>query len=209
MALLTGTPEGNVQSQTELWLEGAPYIYYQDARIDPLHNHDSDNYYWGMSGTTTYPAYALACYEDVALADDLTVNAIRCDQVGDRGVIKKRNHLVFTFSLSSLFPLANISPLMRGDAVTTNAPLEKMGLGQVDNAIYYRIYLPKVYDDAAYDWVSITIHRCQFVDPWTIAMVSGDKWMLGGISAWGLADDTKPAGQEFATIIRYDPSLIV
>jgi len=209
MALATGIPEGNVDVQSELWIEGAPYIYYQNALATPLHNPDANDFYWGMSGTAVYPAFALACYEDVALADDLTVNAIRCDHIGDRGVIKKRNHLVFSFSLSSLFPLANISPLLRGSAVTTVAPFEKMGLGQVDNATYYRIYLPKVYDDAAFDYVSITIHRAQFVDPWTIAMMSGDKWMLGGISAWGLADDTKPAGQEFATFIRYDPSLIL
>lgn len=208
MALLTGVPQGNVQQQTELWIEGAPYIYYQNTLATPLWNPDANNFYWGMSGTSTYPVYQLACYEDVALADDLTVNAVRCDHVGDRGVIKKRNHLVFSFSLSSLFPLANISPLLRGSTVTTAAPFEKMGLGQVDNATYYRIYLPKVYDETAFDYVSITIHRAQFVDPWTIAMVSGDKWMLGGISAWALADDTKPSGQEFATIIRYDPSLI-
>ncbi len=209
MPLLTGTPEGQINEQDELFLEGAPYIYYQDNRADPLNNPDADNYYWGMSGTVTYPAFALACYEDVSLADDVTVNAVRCDQIGDRAVIQKRNHLVFSFSLSSLFPLANIGPIMRaGTAVQTTAPLEKMGIGDIDTSIYYRIYLPKVYDNTALDWVSITIHRAQFVDPWTIAMVSGDKWMLGGISAWALATTDTQAGQEFATIIRHDPSLI-
>ena len=127
MGLLTGIPEGNVQNQDELWIEGAPYIYYQDNRADPLNNPDGDNYFWGMSGTTTYPAFALACYEDVALADDLTVNAIRCDQVGDRGVIQKRNHLVFSFSLSTLVPLS-VSQL-NSDIPNNTAPLTKSGSG--------------------------------------------------------------------------------
>jgi len=81
---------------------------------------------------------------------------------------------------------------------------EKMGLGNIDNSKYYHIYLPKVYDDVALDYVAITLHKAQFVDAWTIAMVSGNKWMLGGIAAWALADDTKPAGQEYATIVRFD-----
>ena len=208
MALLTGTPEGNIVSQDEIFIEGAPYIYYQDYNADYLHNPDGDGFYWGLSGTTTYPVYELACYEDVALADDLTVNSVRCDQVGDRAVIQKRNHIVFTFALSALFPLTTTRPIIRGSTVTTSAPWEKFGIGTINNNLYYHVYLPKVYDEDAADWVSVTIHRAQFVDAWTIAMVSGDKWMLGGIAVWGLSDSTMPSGQEFATIIRYDPSAI-
>jgi hypothetical protein len=208
MPLSTGIPEGNVLSQDEIFVEGAPYIYYQNADASLLHTPDGDGFYWGLSGTSTYPVYALACYEDVSLSDDLQINSVRCDQVGDRAVIQKRNHLVFSFSLSSLFPLANTSPLIRGSTVTTSAPLEKMGLGTINNNIFYHIYLPKVYDSVANDFVSITLHRAQFVDPWTIAMVSGDKWMLGGISAWALAATNTASGQEFATVIRYDPSAI-
>lgn len=208
MALITGTPEGNIVSQDEIYIEGAPYVYYQDADADYLHNPDGDTYYWGLSGTTAYPVYSLACYEDVALADDVTVNSVRCDKIGDKAVIQKRNHLVFTLALSSLFPLTTTSPIIRGSTPTSATPWEKMGLGPIDNSNYYHVYLPKVYDENAADYVSITIHRAQFVDAWTIAMVSGDKWMLGGIAIWGLVDDTMPAGQEYATIIRYDPSAI-
>jgi hypothetical protein len=208
MALLTGTPQGNVVSQDEIYIEGAPYVYYQDSDATLLWNPDGDNYYWGLSGTTSYPVYSLACYEDVALADDVTVNSVRCDKIGDKAVIQKRNHLVFTLSLSSLFPLTTTAPIIRGSTPTSSTPFEKMGIGEINNNNYYHVYLPKVYDQDTADYVSITIHRAQFVDAWTIAMVSGDKWMLGGIAIWALIDDTKPAGQEYATIIRYDPSAI-
>jgi len=208
MPLVTGTPEGNVISQDEIYIEGAPYVYYQDYAADYLLNPDGDNYYYGLSGTSVYPVYELACYEDVALADDVTVNSVRCDKVGDKAVIQKRNHLVFTLALSSLFPLTTTSPIIRGSTPTSSTPFEKMGIGPINNNAFYHVYLPKVYDETAFDYVSITIHKAQFVDAWTIAMVSGDKWMLGGIAIWGLVDDTMPSGQEYATIIRYDPSAI-
>lgn len=208
MPLLTGVPEGNIVAQDEIFIEGAPYIYYQDQQASLLNNPDSDNFFWNLSGTTTFPVFELACFEDVSLADDLTVNAVRCDQVGDRATIQKRNHLTFSFALSSLFPLANTTALIRGSTVTTNAGefREKMGIGPINNNIFFHVYLPKVYDDVTGDLLTITLHRAQFTDPWTIAMVSGDKWMLGGISAWALAATDTTAGQEFATIIRQDPS---
>ena len=204
MTLVTGSPLGTIVAQDEIYIEGAPWIYYQDYNAPELWGPDSDGFYWGLSGSTAYPVYSLACYEDVALSDDLTVNAIRCDKVGDKAVIQKRNHLVFTFALSSLFPLVTTAPIIRGSTVTASGDWEKMGLGTINNNKYYHIYLPKVYDEAAGDYVAITLHKAQFVDAWTIAMVSGNKWMLGGIAAWALADDTKPSGQEFATVIRFD-----
>jgi len=209
MALATGTPIGNIVSQDEIYVEGAPWIYYQDYTAPERFNPDAQGFYWSLTGSSDYPVYSLACYEDVALADDLTVNAVRCDKIGDKAVIQKRNHLVFTFSLSSIFPLTTTSPILRGSVVSeVSNTWEKMGIGNVDNSKYYHIYLPKVYDDTALDYVAITLHKAQFVDAWTIAMVSGNKWMIGGIAAWALADDNKPAGQEFATIIRYDPSAL-
>jgi hypothetical protein len=209
MALVTGAAIGNVISQdTEIYIEGAPWIYMQDYNADYLNPPDSDGYYWGMSGTTTYPVYSLACYEDVGLGEDLTVNAIRCDKFGDTAVIQKLNHLEFTFALSTLFPLTTTRPILRGSTVFTSAGLEKMGIGPINNNQYWRLYLPKVYDEDVGDYVSITIHRVQFVDAWTIAMPSGDKWMIGGITAWGLADESLPTAQQFATIIRSDLSAL-
>ncbi len=209
MALVTGTPQGNVVSQdTEIYLEGAPWIYMQDYEADYLNNPDGDGYYWNFSGTTAYPVYSLACYEDVGLGQDLTVNAIRCDKFGDTAVIQKLNHLEFAFALSTLFPLTTTRPILRGSTVFTSSGLEKMGVGPINNNQYWRLYLPKVYDEDVGDYVSITIHRVQFVDAWTIAMPSGDKWMIGGITAWGLADEGLPTAQQFATIIRSDLSAI-
>ena len=209
MALCSGTPEGTLVTQEEIYIEGAPYLYYQDYDVNNhLFNPDGNGYYWNLSGTTEYPVYELACYEDVAMADDLTVNSVRCDKIGDKAVIQKRNHIVFTFALSSLFPLTTTSPIIRGSTPTTATDWEKMGLGEINNNDYWKFYAPKVYDTKDCDFVSITIHKGQFVDAWTIAMVSGDKWMLGGIALWALADDTMPSGQEYATIVRYDRSAL-
>lgn len=208
MTLVTGSAQGTIIDQNELYIEGAPWIYYQDYQAGHLFAPDGDGFYWQLSGTASYPVYSLACYEDVQLSEDLTVNAIRCDKVGDKGVIQKRNHLEFSLVLSSIFPLTTTAPILKGSAVTTTAPFEKMGLGVVDNNQYYQVYLPKVYDQDAGDYVAIHIHRAQFVDAFSIAMVSGDRWRIGGISIWGFADDTLPSAQQFATVARYDPSLI-
>jgi len=206
--LVTGTPLGSVISQEEVYIEGAPWIYYQDADATPLWNPDADGFYFGLSGTTEHPVYALACYEDVQLGSDMTVNAIRCDKVGDKAVIQKLNHLEFNFGLSSLFPLTTLAPIIRGSTPTVTTDYEKMGIGTINNNRYYHVYLPKVYDESAGDYIIIQLHRAQFVNPWTLAMPSGNRWMLGGISAWAFADDAKPGGQEFATIIRYDRSAL-
>lgn len=208
MSLLTGVPIGNVIGQDEVYIEGAPWIYYQDARAPEQFNPDSDGYYYGLTGSTTYPVYSLACYEDVQLGSDLTVNAVRCDKEGDKAAIQKLNHLEFTFSLSTLFPLTTVAPIIRGSTPLTIPNFEKMGIGTINNNLFYHIYLPKVYDEAEGDFVAITIHRAQFTGPWTLAMPSGNRWLLGGIAAWGYSDPTKPSGQEFATIIRRDPDLL-
>jgi hypothetical protein len=83
-----------------------------------------------------------------------------------------------------------------------------MGLGIINNNVYYHVYLPKVYDPVAADYFVIQLHRAQFVDAWTIAMPSGNKWMLSGCHAWALADENQPAGQEFATVIRFDTTIV-
>jgi hypothetical protein len=200
MSLVTGTPEGNVISQNEVYIEGAPWIYYQDNTANPLNNPDGDGYYWGMSGTSSQPAYELACYEDVALSEDLTINNIRCD---------KRNYLELSITLSTMFPLTTTAPIFKsGSTVLSSAPFEKMGIGVIDNLTYYRIWLPKVYDEDSADYVSITLHRAQFVDAFNISMASGDAWKIGGISIRAFADDNLPTAQQFATVVRYDPSLI-
>ena len=83
-----------------------------------------------------------------------------------------------------------------------------MGIAAINNNQYYKVYLPKVYDDDTGDYLSITIHRAKFVDAWTLNMPSGDKWTVTGVTLWGFADDSKPAAQTFATVIRADPSAL-
>lgn len=208
MALVTGTPYGTLTQQDEIYLEGAPYVYFQESdSLTPLMV-DSDGFYWGLSGTPSRPVFQLACYEDVSLASDVTVNQIRCDNVGDKDVIQKLNHLMFQLTLSSLFPLSVLTHIMRGSAVTLSGKVEKMGIGPINNNKVYKVYLPKVYDDDTGDWVQFTLHRAKFVDAWTINMPSGDKWTMTGVTIWGLADDSKPSAQRFATVTRADPSAL-
>lgn len=172
-------------------------------------NPDSDGYYWQLSGTSTYTVYQLGCYENVVLQDNLDINAIRCDAVGDKDVVVKRNHLELRFDLKSFFPLANIAPVVGGSAVTTNLSqhTEKMGMGVIDTSKYYKVYFPKVYDQTAGDYVSITGHRCKFVSNGEWRMTFGQVWTLP-VTLWLMADENKPTAQAFATIVRSDFSAI-
>jgi len=93
MALVTGTPLGQINAQDEIYIDAAPTIYFQDYNANHLNNPDGDGFYWGLSGTTTYPVYSLACYEDVVWASEYESNAIRCDTVGNKSQIQKLNHI--------------------------------------------------------------------------------------------------------------------
>lgn len=210
MSLATGTPQGNiVQQNAGLFVEGAPYIYYQDYNANPLFNPDGDDYYYGMSGTTQYPVYELLCYQDVSLSDDVTVNMIRCDREGDIGSIQKRNYMEISFTLSTLFPLSTLAPVLRGSQVTENAPFEKFGFGPIDNTQFYMVYLPKVYDPDTGDNVLMHFHKCQFVNAFDLSFPSGDRWQVGGVTLRAYSDETnRPSNQQFGTVIRTDPSLI-
>lgn len=208
MPLITGSPEGTITSQDDIFVEGAPYLYYQDndqGGVDQYHHPDSDGYYWNLSGTPAFPVIALGCYEDVRFSDNVEVNAVRCDHIGDTNVLQRRAHLELTFTLKSLFPLSTIQAIMRGSEVTTVTGFEKMGIGHIDNAPTFYVYFPRVYDDAAGDYVCVTGHKCKFVDAWEMTMPFATPWTLG-VNIWMMADETMPAGQEFATVIRYDPS---
>lgn len=210
MALITGTPLGNVDSSEELYLEGAPYIYYQDATASPLNNPDSDGFYWGMSGTTAYPAYELGCPVGVSLTENLTINDILCDNIGVKSTIQQRNYLEFTFTLQQFFPVANLPGPMKGSAVTVNTSegTEKMGLGTINQNKFYMLYCPKVYDTDTGDWVLFHMHRAQFVDSWTLNMPLGNSWQLTGVKLRAYADSSKPETQKFGVFIRVDPSVI-
>lgn len=208
MALVTGTPIGNVDTQEEVYVEGAPYLYIQDYNASPLNNPDADNYYWGLSGTTAHPVFQVGCVQDVSLTEGITMNQIRCDAVGDKGVIQRRDYIEFELTILSLFPLTTLRHLLNLSTPTVGTNVEKMGIGQINNNRYYMGYAPKVYDQDTGDYVLFHLHKAQFVDAWTINMNSGEPWTVTGLKLRAFADETKPANQLFGTILRADESAL-
>lgn len=204
MPLITGSPVGNVDVQDEIYLEGAPYIYFQDYRASPLYNPDVDGYYWGLSGTAIYPVYNLGCVNDVSLTEDITVNNIRCDNVGDKSVVQRRNYVEFVFTLQTIFPLIELRHLLGLSAATVSGGLEKVGIGNINNNLNYMVYAPKVYDDDTGDYLLFHLHKAKPVDAWTIGM-GVDGWKITGLKFRAFADTTKPESSKFGTIIRADP----
>ena len=209
MALVTGTPLGNLDLQEDLYLEGAPNIYIQNADANPLHNPDADGFYWGMSGTATEPVYEIGCPTDLSFSENVTINDVLCDNVGVKSTIQQRNYVQFTFTVQTFFPLQTLRILLKGGAVTETAPTQKFGFGPIDNNQYWMLYTPKVYDVANADYVWLHFHRTQFVDAFTINMPFGTPWSIVGIQLRAYADTTKPQAQWFGMFGRLDPSVIV
>lgn len=209
MALITGTPLGNVDSQDEIYVEGAPYIYIQQTEATPLNNPDASSYYWGLSGTTAYPVFQIGCVQDVSLTEGLTMNQIRCDTIGDKGVIQRRDYLEFNVTILTPFPLSTLRHILNLSSPTVSGGLEKAGIGQINNNRYYMAYAPKVYDPDTGDFVLFHLHRAQFVDAWTINMNSGEPWTITGLKLRAFADENKPANQSFGVIVRGDPGSVV
>lgn len=208
MGLVTGTPLGSVISQNDIYLEGAPYVYFQDATASELNNPGSGSFYWGLSGTSTYPAYNLGCVLDVSLGENVTMNMVRCDTVGDKAAIQKRNRLELNLTITTLLPLSVLRHILKASAPVTMGSVEYMGIGPINNNLYYHVYLPKVYDEDTGDFISITLHRAQFADAFTINMRQGEPWQVTGVKLYAFADTTLPSAQQFATVIRADPSAV-
>lgn len=203
--IATGTPLGTVTSQEDLYLEGAPYIYFQDSRANPLNNPDAQGYYWGMSGTSTYPVYLLGCIQDVSLTEGVTMNDVRCDTVGVKDTIQKRDYVEFQLTILSQLPLQVLAKMLNLTDATVGTGYETVGIPQINNAIKYHVYAPKVYDTSTpASWLMFYLHKAKFVDAWTMNMVYGGSWTLTGIKMRAYADDTHPAEQLFGVIKRFD-----
>src|SRR3989304_5828974 len=199
-------PTGVITVADDLFLEGAPDLWFVGvAKSSP----DRDGFYWGITGTAAKPAFKVGCYTDFRWRDSIQMTEIRCDTIGVKGTIQKRNYLEVTYTLLSLLPLKILTNIIRGGVVTVNATeeTEKMGVGEIDNNTYHLVFFSRVYDDVTGDFVSVTGDRCQFVDAWEMAMNYGAPWPLG-VRLRMYADDTKPAAQRFATVLRLDPSLL-
>ena len=208
MALSTGTPLGNVDSQDEIYIEGSPYLFIQQYEATPLNNPDAAGYYWGMSGTTAYPVFQIGCVQDVSLTEGVTMNAIRCDTDGDRGTIQRRDYVEFNLTILSQFPLTTLRHMLNLSTPTVSTGLEKMGIGSINNNRFYMAYAPKVYDQDTGDYVLFHLHRAQFVDAWTINMKGGDSWTTTGLKLRAYSDSTRPDNQKFGVVVRSDASAL-
>jgi len=204
MALATGTPIGVITSQEETYIEGAPYIYFQDYRASPQYNPDAQGYYYGLTGSATYNVYNLGCIQDVQLTEGVTMNDVRCDTIGVKDTIQKRDYLEFNLKVLSQLPLSVVRHLMNLSAPTTASGFETVGIGRIDNAQRYMVYAPAVYNQSAAGWLLFHLHRAKFVDAWTLDMKYGASWELTGIKIRAYADESKPAAQTFGVIKRID-----
>lgn len=214
MALITGTPVGNVISSQQLYIDTPPTFYFQEnitaagAAVGLLNDPDGDSFYWGLSGTTANPVYAGGCYEGFAFTDIRDVNMIRCDTDGDQGAIQRRNALQITFTLKEFFKLTKLRHMLNlGPVTTTAGATEKTGIGQIDNTKYYYLYFPTVYDENTGDYLAVTLFNAQFTGAWTMSFTYGQPATVS-IQVTAFADPDKPSAQRFGSILRADPSAI-
>lgn len=206
--LITGSPVGNVLSAEDLFLTDAPYLYFQDASANPFNNPDGDGYYWMLSGTVPYPVYNIGCPLDVKFTEGVTANDVRCDNVGVKDTVQRRDYVELQLTISSLFPLSQTRHIMNLSTPTESSGLEKVGIGPINNTRKFMVYAPLVYDPDSGDYLVIHLHKAKFVDAWTIDMKSGEPWQLTGIKIRAYADDTKPTAQRFGVILRSDASAL-
>jgi hypothetical protein len=215
MALVTGTPLGNLIQQDTIYLDSAPPIFFQDSddgsgvgTVGLLNTPDANGFYWGLSGTVNNPVYQLGCIEGIQLSANIDQTNIRCDTSGDQGMIQKVSALSLTATVKTLLPFTTLRHIIRGGAVTTvSGQTEQFGIGQVNNQKYYYLWLPSVYDPDNGDYFAITGFKCQFTESWAIDFAYGAPSTVG-INLMMFADETKPSDQLYASLIRRDPSAI-
>ena len=208
MTLTTGTPLGNIVSQEDLYFEGAPFVYFQDYTANPLNNPDANGYHWGLSGTTSYPVKNLGCVLDVSLTEGVTMNDVRCDTVGTKDAIQKRDYVELNLTISSLFPLSISSDVMNLSTAVVGSGIETVGIGAINNTKKYMVYMPRVYDESTGDYLLIHLHKAKFIDAWTVDMKAGEPWTITNLKIRAFADDTKKAEEIYGLFLRVDPSAI-
>ena len=210
MSLITGSPYGTSVSSESIYINDAPYIYFQDNTPGAMFAPDSDGYYWQLSGTAAYPVYAFECVEAVSLTESRTLNDVICDNVGIVSTTEARDYVELQVTVKSLFPLSNLARILNVSAATVNGSehTEKVGIGTINNAQYWQVWAPKVYDTAAGDYIAFQLHRVKFVDAWTINMPYANPWTVSGLKLRAYADTTKPTAQQFGVIIRADASVL-
>ena len=208
MSLVTGSAYGTITQQEDLYIAGAPTFFIQRHEAGPMFNPDTDGFYWQLSGTAAYPVYEVGCVTDVSLTEDISINDILCDNIGIKSTIQQRNYLEFAFTIQSPFPFTVLTHFLKGGDVTQTAPMEKFGIGKINNDIFWQSWCPTVYNESVGDYVGIQLHKAKFVEAFNIDMPFGDAWKFGGIRLRAYADTDKPSAQQFATIVRADASVI-
>lgn len=198
-------PTGTINEAEDIFIEGGPDFWFGG---ELQHAPDDNDFFWGIVGTTATPVFHIGCYENFQFADNLTTNEVRCDTVGVKQDITRRNFLEATFDLTGLFPLSQLRHMLRwSDAlVVPGDDVEYASIGQVNQQDIHRVYFSRIYDEVADDWLSVTGHRCQFMQAGPIQMRYGEPWQVP-VRVRFYADDTLPAEQQFATLVRYDPSI--
>lgn len=200
------TPTGTLNAAEDLYIEGGPTLYFGgDAQYAP----DANGYYWGVVGTVETPIFTVGCYENFQLGDNITVNEVRCDTVGVKSDISRRNFLEATFDVQALLPLSQLRYLLRWSSALTVAgeDTEYAGIGEINQQEFHMLFFSRIYDTDAGDYVAFTGHRCQFQQGGALQMRYGQPWVVG-VRARMYADENLPSDQRFATAIRYDPSVI-
>lgn len=210
MSLVTGLPIGTITSPEEIYLEGAPYIYFQRWEASPLKNPDSDGFYWGLSATSSYPVYNVGCPSNVSFTDNITMNDVMCDNVGAKDTLMQRNYLELSFDLAGLFPFSYLSNLLKYGTVTENGSehTEKIGFGTINNNVYWHVYCPKVYDSDVGDYIAFHFHKCKFIGSPTMNMPFADTWKVTGITIRAFSDSTYADSQTFGVAVRADASVL-
>lgn len=207
--MVTGTAFGTIESTEDIYLEGAPNLYVQDYNAPEMYAPDADGFYWQLTGTSTYNVFEIGCPTEVSFTENITMNDVLCDNVGVKDTIQQRNYFEFTMTVQNMFPLQTLKILLKGGAVTETAPTQKLPLGKINNNQFWHLYAPKVYDEDVGDYVWIMLHKCKFVDAFTLNMTFGSPWQLTGIKLRAFADTTMPTAQQFGMFGRADASVIV
>lgn len=210
MTLATGTstPTGQIITGDGIYIEGGSDVYFQDAAATLANNPDSDGFYYGLSGTSTYPIYQFECYDDFQLTDDVTMNPITCQNLGEVGSSQRRNHLGISLTLKSLLPFTILAPMLRGGPVTHNVTeeTEKFGVGEIVLKNYH-VFFSRAYDLSTGDYISVTLPRVQVTEASPLSTPYADVWSIP-ITLTAYADTSKPRAQRFATWVRLDPSVL-
>lgn len=200
------TPTGTLNTAEDIFIEGGPTLYFGgESQYSP----DSNGWYWGITGTAQNPVYQVGCYQNFQLSDNVTTNEVRCDTVGVKSDISRRNFLESTFDLQALLPLAQLRYLLRASdsEQVLGEDTEYMGIGEINQQEFFKVFFSQVYDETAGDWLAFTGHHCQFHWNGAWAFRYGEPWAVG-IRVRMYADETLPAVQRFATVVRYDPSVL-